>query len=107
MRTGGDPLAGMRPGTRYRGRVRSFDDPRGLGVIAADGGGELAFHCTEIAGGTRTIDTGRAVMFSVRPGPGGTWEAASVEPRCDRAGTEADADADADAGTDADAGGTG
>ena len=69
----------MLPGARYRGRVRSFDDPRGLGVIAVHGGGELAFHCTEIAGGSRTIAEGCAVSFSIRPGPGGAWEAASIE----------------------------
>ena len=71
----------MLTGGRYPGRVLSFDDHRGRGVVVADVGGELAFHCTEIADGTRTIAVGRAVRFSVRPGHAGAWEAASIEPR--------------------------
>ena len=33
-----------------RGRVRSFDEHRGLGELEDDGGGVYPFHCTRIAG---------------------------------------------------------
>jgi CspA family cold shock protein len=46
-----------------RGRVASFDEPSGLGVITTADGIEFPFHCVEIADGTRTIDVGAAVEF--------------------------------------------
>jgi cold shock CspA family protein len=63
------------------GRVASFDEARGLGTIAVDGDGdgELPFHCTAIADGTRTIAVGERVRFEVTPGPRGRWEATRVE----------------------------
>jgi cold shock CspA family protein len=63
------------PGT---GEVASFDEARGLGTIASDRG-ELPFHCTAIADGTRTISVGERVRFQVTPGPMGRWEATQVE----------------------------
>jgi cold shock CspA family protein len=67
--------------TRLRtGTVTAFDDPRGLGEVTADDGTVLAFHCTAIADGSRTIEVGTAVRFQVRPGLRGRWEAAAVEP---------------------------
>lgn len=60
------------------GVVESFDDPRGLGVVAAVEGHRFAFHCTAIADGTRTIAAGAAVTFRVRPGRSGRWEATDV-----------------------------
>jgi hypothetical protein len=43
------------PSRRYRGRVVSFDDASGLGIVAADDGAAHMFHCISIADGTRTI----------------------------------------------------
>jgi cold shock CspA family protein len=73
-------LRAFEPGT---GEVASFDEARGLGTITVagdgDGSGELPFHCTAIADGTRTISVGERVRFQVIPGPAGRWEAAQIE----------------------------
>ncbi len=61
-----------------RGTVTEFDDPRGLGVVTSEDGTTYPFHCTQIADGTRTIDVGAAVTFTVRPGHLGRWEAAQL-----------------------------
>jgi CspA family cold shock protein len=61
------------------GKVRSFDAPRGLGVVVDDEGVDYRFHCTAIADGTRTIEPGTRVRFEVIPGLG-TWEAAELAP---------------------------
>jgi cold shock CspA family protein len=63
-----------------RGTVSAFDGQRGLGEITTDDATVYPFHCTVIAGGTRTIDVGVTVDFEVVPGPLGTWEAAQVTP---------------------------
>ena len=60
------------------GTVSAFDVDRGLGSVTADDGGELAFHCTAIADGTRTIEVGARVTFVVVPGHLGRDEARSV-----------------------------
>ena len=57
------------------GRVVAFDAHRGIGTIAAADGTQYAFHCTQIADGTRTIDVGAAVEFEIGPGLPGQWEA--------------------------------
>lgn len=67
----------------HLGRVESFDVERGLGTVRPDGpeGGEpLPFHCTAIAGGSRTIDVGRQVAYAKMPGPAGRWWATHVTP---------------------------
>ncbi|CAB4371004.1 MAG: cold-shock protein [Actinobacteria bacterium] len=61
-----------------RGVVASFDDPRGIGVIRRDDGTDYPFHCTAITNGTRTIEVGTAVSFSVAPGRMGHWEAIAI-----------------------------
>ena len=61
-----------------RGSVVEFDDPKGYGTIRADDGGEYFFHCTRIADGTRSIDEGAAVTFTVVPGHLGRYEAAEI-----------------------------
>jgi cold shock CspA family protein len=66
--------AGERTGT-----VLEFDEHRGLGVVAADDGAHFPFHCTQIADGTRRIDVGTPVRFTLRPGGLGRWEAGTVE----------------------------
>lgn len=57
------------------GVVAAFDPARGLGTVAVDGGGELPFHCTSVADGTRTVEVGARVAFAVRPGHLGRYEA--------------------------------
>ena len=63
------------------GTVSSFDDDAGLGTITADDGTVFAFHCTAIAGGSRTIEVDTAVDFEPRPAHHGTWEAGAISPR--------------------------
>lgn len=60
------------------GVVSEFDDAAGLGVIDTPVGERHPFHCTAIADGSRTIDTGARVLFVVVPGRGGRWEAAGI-----------------------------
>jgi CspA family cold shock protein len=48
------------------GRVTEFDEHVGLGVVTADDGEGFPFHCTQIADGSRSIDVGAAVTFTVR-----------------------------------------
>jgi len=62
-----------------RGTVATFDDPRGLGTIDADGT-SYPFHCTAIADGSRTIDVGTEVTFELRPANLGRWEATDIAP---------------------------
>jgi cold shock CspA family protein len=63
-----------------RGEVVAFDDAKGWGTVRAADGRELFFHCTQIAGGTRTIPVAVEVDFEVRPGRRGRWEAAALTP---------------------------
>jgi len=67
-----------RAGTRA-GTVVEFDEHRGLGTVADDAGTRYPFHCTRIADGTRTIDVGAPVRFTLRPGGLGRWEADAIE----------------------------
>jgi cold shock CspA family protein len=64
---------------RRRGRVRTFDERRGLGEIESDEGTAFPFHCTAIADGTRRITPGTPVEFDVVAGLPGRWEAAVIE----------------------------
>jgi len=63
-----------------RGRVETFDDAAGLGVVRSDDGSCFPFHCTQIADGTRTIPEGTPVEFLVAPGHRGRWEARDLTP---------------------------
>lgn len=65
---------------RQTGRVASFDDDRGLGIVAGDDGSELGFHCTAVADGTRTIEVGVAVSYRTRARHLGRWEATDIRP---------------------------
>ena len=60
------------------GRVVAFDERRGLGEIESTDGDRYAFHCTQIADGSRTIALNATVEFTVVPGPLGRWEAAAI-----------------------------
>ncbi len=62
----------------HHGRVASFDPVRGLGAVADDDGSSYGFHATAIADGSRRIDVGTAVVFTVTPGHRGLYEARSL-----------------------------
>jgi cold shock CspA family protein len=59
------------------GRVVSFDARRGWGTVAESEGAdfEFEFHATAIGDGSRRIDPGTAVVFTVVPGHRGRYEA--------------------------------
>ena len=63
------------------GRVRSFDERRGVGEIEGEDRATFPFHCTAIADGTRRIAPGTPVEFDVVAGLPGRWEAAAIEMR--------------------------
>jgi cold shock CspA family protein len=60
------------------GVVSEFDEARGLGVVREIDGTTFAFHCTALADGTRDVEVGTLVVFSVAPGHGGRYEARAV-----------------------------
>jgi cold shock CspA family protein len=60
--------------------VASFDPARGLGAVEDDDGTTFGFHATAIADGSRRIDVGTAVVFTVTPGHSGLYEARSLVP---------------------------
>ncbi len=64
----------------HHGRVTSFDPARGLGVVTDDGGTAYGFHATAIADGSRRIEEGAAVAFTLSPGHRGAYEARSLVP---------------------------
>jgi cold shock CspA family protein len=66
---------------RRRGKVRTFDERRGRGEIAAEDGATFGFHSTAVADGSRRITPGTPVEFDVVAGPPGCWEAAAIEKR--------------------------
>ncbi len=68
------------PAGPRHGRVASFDPARGLGTVAEDGGGSYGFHATAIADGSRRIEVGADVTFTVGPGHRGLYEARSLVP---------------------------
>jgi hypothetical protein len=47
------------------GSVVEFDEPSGLGAVVGPDGLRWPFHCVSIADGTRRIDVGERVVFSV------------------------------------------
>jgi cold shock CspA family protein len=69
-----------RPFAEATGTIDTFDEARGLGTVRADDGSVLGFHCTAITDGSRTIDVGRPVRFTVVAGALGRWEAARITP---------------------------
>jgi cold shock CspA family protein len=74
------PVAPVANAGPRRGRVASFDSARGLGEVADDNGTSLGFHATAIADGSRRIDVGATVIFTVAPGHCGRYEARSLVP---------------------------
>jgi cold shock CspA family protein len=69
------PTAGPR-----HGRVTAFDPTRGLGTVDDDDGTAYGFHATAIADGSRRIEVGTTVVFTVSPGHRGLYEARSLVP---------------------------
>ena len=67
------------PWSTLRGTVSAFDDAKGLGIVTAEDGQPFAFHCTQIADGSRTIAVGQAVRFVILPKLG-RYEATAIEP---------------------------
>ena len=61
-----------------RGRVAEYDDHKGYGFVETVDGRRLFFHCTAIAGGTRTIPVDVDVEFEEVTDPRGKSEAAAV-----------------------------
>lgn len=72
--------AGGADDRRLDGTVAEFDEHVGLGTVTTPTGERYGFHCTQIAGGSRTIPVGSEVTFVVVPGRDGRWEAADVRP---------------------------
>ncbi len=67
----------------------AYDDHVGWGQVQRFGDGDgdpVGFHCTAIADGSRTIEVGADVMFTIVPRGPGRWEADSVVPRTAPAG---------------------
>jgi cold shock CspA family protein len=79
--TSGGELVDLPPvrGLPLLGHVASFDEPRGIGVVAT-GDRSFGFHCTAITDGSRRIDEGTPVVFTVGPGHLGRLQASSVRP---------------------------
>lgn len=62
------------------GHIVSFDPDVGLGQVASVDGRTFPFHCTAIVDGSRRIDVGRAVVFTVGAAGPGCWEALRITP---------------------------
>jgi cold shock protein len=62
----------------FTGTVHTFDPVRGYGTVESDDGRSWFFHCTQIAGGSRTINAGARVRFGVMAGRMGRWEAVAL-----------------------------
>jgi cold shock CspA family protein len=62
------------------GTVTGFDADRGLGTVADDAGGELPFHCTAVADGSRRVEVGTRVAFTTAAGHLGRVEAKGIVP---------------------------
>ncbi|MHB1139149.1 MAG: hypothetical protein ACYC2O_09355 [Microthrixaceae bacterium] len=65
---------------RRRGTVVDFDDDRGLGTVRDEDGATHPFHCTAIADGSRHIDVGTTVRYSLVAGRVGGHEADGLTP---------------------------
>jgi cold shock CspA family protein len=61
------------------GTVTQFDEAAGLGEITAADGVVYPFHCTAIADGSRDIEAGRNVTFTIAAGHLGRLEATDIK----------------------------
>jgi cold shock CspA family protein len=73
-------LASVDDGVVRLGKVAAWDDARGVGALAAEDGTMLDFHCTVIVDGSRTIEQGVRVAYTVVSGRLGLPEAGVVTP---------------------------
>lgn len=81
-----DPVAapGAVPGTpgwRHAPRagvVVAFDQGRGLGTVEDGSGRQVPFHCTALVDGSRRVEVGTAVWFTLAAGHHGRIEAGAV-----------------------------
>ncbi len=64
-------------GASRSGVVIAFDDQSGLGTIEGVDASTYAFHCIEIADGSRSIAVGASVSFDLLA-KFGRWEAANI-----------------------------
>jgi len=60
------------------GSVAAFDDLRGLGTVLDEDGRRYPFHCTAVSDGTRHIEIGRPVIFTLAAGHLGRLEARDI-----------------------------
>lgn len=60
------------------GTVTEWDDPRGIGAVTDAAGTRYGFHCTALTDGSRTTTVGAAVVFTLRAGPLGEFEATGI-----------------------------
>jgi cold shock CspA family protein len=85
--TAGGPHARPRPApweaVAALGRVASYDAARGLGEVEGSDGARHPFHATAIADGSRQIEVGAPVAFTLRTGHGGRHEVRSLTPVVD------------------------
>jgi cold shock CspA family protein len=72
-------MAASTKGPPHTGVVAAFDEHAGLGTITTPEGDDIAFHCTQIADGSRQIDVGVAVEFEPLARLG-RWEAGAIRP---------------------------
>ncbi len=63
-----------------RALVVHFDVDTGLGILDIDAVGEVPFHCTVIADGSRAIAVGSSVVCRLGPAHRGGVEAVGVLP---------------------------
>ena len=55
-----------------KGKVKWFNNQKGYGFIAQDGGGDVFVHFSSIkSDGYKTLEEGQAVEFEVKEGPKG------------------------------------
>ena len=60
--------------------MEAFDEGAGLGTVHAGDGGLYPFHCTQVVDGSRTVEVGAEVEFTLCAGHRGTWEARAIAP---------------------------
>jgi hypothetical protein len=60
--------------------VASFDPRRGLGEVNDEDGTSYGFQATAVVDGSRHIEVGASVVFTISPGHRGLYEARSLTP---------------------------
>jgi cold shock CspA family protein len=73
-------MSGQPSHTRF-GTVAEFDEPVGLGILREPDGTRHPFHCTAITDGSRDIQIGAEVSFSLVAARAGRYEATDIVAR--------------------------